>query len=302
MTQEETTPGPRTGVSVIGTGAIGTAAARALLATGLPVRVWNRTRSAADTLLELGAEWVAGPVDAIGASGLTLVCVTDYAAVAEMLTGLGQTSLEPGRHDVAVLTTGTPDDAARLEGELGRRGIGFLDAGVQTAPDDIGTPRATLLYAGSRTVFDRHRSTLEALGTTTWLGHDPRAAATWDLALFGLWYDAQLGLLRAYDAVATAGGDVAAFAPAAARQLGHVVESTRATAIEVVDGDYARGPASIAEHLPVIRQLGRARARQVLGDGGLSAVERRLAALEAAGAGELGLSAVLSPALDSGHR
>jgi len=41
--------------------------------------------------------------------------------------------------------------------------------------------------------------------------------------LYGLWYDAQMGYLRAVETARAAGLDLAEFAEAAAVQLGHVV-------------------------------------------------------------------------------
>jgi hypothetical protein len=198
---------------------------------------------------------------------------------------------------VVVATTGTPHDADAAGTWLAARGLAHVDAGVQTAPDDLGGPRATLLYSGDEEAFCSHRSTLELLGPALWLGPDPRAAATWDQALFGLWYDAQVGLLRALGSVAGAGVSADSFAEAAARQLGHVVEGVGATAREVSDASYPRGPATVHEHLPVVRSLVEARRGSPLGDGGLSALERRLAALSSAGAGDLGLTAALDPGL-----
>ncbi len=49
----------------------------------------------------------------------------------------------------------------------------------------------------TQSAFDEHRATLEIIGSTQYLGADPAAAAVQDLTLFGLWYDAQIGYLRA---------------------------------------------------------------------------------------------------------
>lgn len=151
-----------------------------------------------------------------------------------------------------MLTTGTPDQARALSAKLEPLGLRFLDVGVQTAPDDIGTPKALLIYSGSEEGFAAHRDVLETLGPTTWLGDEPGAAALWDLALFGLWYDAQVGLLRALDLVPSAAGREA-FAHAAAKQLQHVVDEAPDAAAEITGRDYPRGPATLAEHLPVVR-------------------------------------------------
>ncbi len=281
-------------VSVLGTGGIGTAVARALLAAGRPVRVWNRTPSRARLALAAGAEPAATAEEAVAASPLTLVCLTDQAAAASVLSSLPRLD-EPGlRRTVVLLTTGTPDEAAATQRLLQDRSLNHLDAGVQTSPEDVGSRRARFFLAGERADFDRHQETLEILGEARWVGADARAAAVWDLVLFGLWYDAQLGLLRALELTQAAGVDPHDFVDAAVTQLGHVVAAAAATADEVATGDYPAGPASLAEHLPLLRQLVESRRGARTGDGGLVTAERLVADLVSSGAGDLGLTAVLS--------
>src|SRR5690606_22700338 len=134
----------------------------------------------------------------------------------------------------------------------------------------------TLLFGGAREAFDEHRHVLDVLGTTRYLGHDPGAAAVQDLALFGLWYDAQLGYLRALETVRAAGVDVEAFASLAATQLGYVTAATADTAREVASRSYPRGPASLTEHAPMLEQLTDLRRDLRLGTGGLAAVQAAL--------------------------
>ena len=283
-------------VSVIGTGAIGTAVARTLLAAGRPVQVWNRTPSRASDALAAGAHLAPSAAEAVVASPLTLVCLTDQAAAESVLSTLPHVDGPGPRPTVVLLTTGTPAEAAAMHQLLGDRGLGHLDAGVQTGPEDVGSPRARFFLAGDRADFDRHRRTLELLGEARWVGADPTAAAVWDLALFGLWYDAQLGLLRALELTRGAGVDPHDFVEAAAAQLGHVVAGAAATADEAAAADYPAGPASLAEHLPLLRQLLESRRGATTGDGGLGAAERLVADLVSRGSGELGLTAVLGGA------
>lgn len=68
------------------------------------------------------------------------------------------------------------------------------------------------LVAGSRSAFEEHRTTLATLGTFRFVSERPDAAATLDLALYGAWYDAQLGLLRALELARSADIDLDQFA------------------------------------------------------------------------------------------
>jgi len=284
------------GTAVIGTGALGTAVATTLMGAGHRVGVWNRTPARADDLVARGASRCASPVDA-WASELVLVCLTDYQAATEVLRPLVDEAERTHEKTVVLLTTGTSAEAEVMHQLLTPCGVRYVAAGIQTAPDDIGSPRASFILSGSVAGFDEHRSTLELLGNLTWLGADARAAAVWNLAMFGLWYDAQLGLLRAYEQVATVDVPAAEFASAAAQQLGHVVQATAATAAEITASSYPRGPASLQEHLPVLQNLQDARRRFRLGDGGLADAERLVGELVGTGHGDLGLTAIVDAEL-----
>ncbi|GIE28222.1 6-phosphogluconate dehydrogenase [Actinoplanes italicus] len=277
-------------IAVIGTGAIGTAITHRLLTTGHPVTVWNRTPDRTTTLTAAGAHRAATPAEAVTSATLTLLTLTDYTAVHQVLD-----TLPPGLdgHTIAALCTGTPDDARTAAHQATHRGARYLDAGVQAGPDAFTTGTATVLYSGDRTAFDQHTETLARLGPPRFVGDTPHAAAVWDLTLFGLWYDAHLGLLRALDTARTAGIDLDEFAATATTQLGHVVTAVPATVSELRTGHHPPGPATLPEHLTVVRQLLTMRAGTTLGDGGLPAVAARIEALLAQGRHQQGLTATI---------
>ncbi|UMG91478.1 NAD(P)-binding domain-containing protein [Nocardioides sp. TF02-7] len=276
-------------VAVIGTGAIGSAVTRTLLARGRDVVVWNRTSGRADAMVEAGARR-AGSLKEAAVAPLVLLTLTDYAAVDAVLAELAPADVD---RTLVVLATGGPEEARSAAARVAELGAAYLDGGVQAAPETVGTEAAAFLLSGDRASYERHRPTLELLGGTRFVGDAPGSAAVWDLALFGVWYDAQLGLLRALAAVVEAGIDATAFAETAATQLGHVVSSASDTAREVVTGRHPAGPASLVEHLPVLRRLASLHAPGPLGDGGLGATVARAAELVDAGRGEEGLSALV---------
>lgn len=292
-TNDRHQPPTATTVGVIGTGAIGSAVARVLLGAGCPVLVWNRSPERAAGLVEAGATLVDSPAEIVARAELVIACLTDYRALDDVLDGV------VGDHAGAalvVLTTGSPAEATAAARRAAALGIRYIDGGVQYEPAALGTAAGTLLMSGSESGYRQHADVLRLLGTVEYLGVDPAAASVWDLALFGVWYDAQLGLLRALDAAARAGSDIARFARAAALQVGHVSGSAAATASEVVERTHPRGPASLVEHLPVLDRLLQLRAGATLGAGGLAEVRDVAAHLVAAGRGREGLTAVLDGA------
>jgi len=277
-------------VAVIGTGAIGSSVARRLHANGREVVVWNRTVGRATELVEAGAQAAGSLGEAVASSALTLLTVTDYAAVRQCVAQLPD---DLAGRTIVAMCTGTPRDAQLIAERLAGSGAKYLDAGLQASPDMIGTGAATILYSGSLPAFELHRETLALLGRPRFVGCEPEAAAVWDLALFGVWYDAQLGLLRALDTARAAGIDVSEFADTATTQLGHVVSSVPASVAELLKADYPAGPADLTEHLTVVRHLIELRAGRPLGDGGLAAVAPRIEALITDGRGAQGLTATI---------
>lgn len=276
-------------VSVVGLGRVGSAVVRVLLDSDHEVTVWNRTASRAHAAVEEGAVLVRDVAEAVAASPLTILPLTTYEAVHEVLDQVGS---DLSGRTLAVLCTGTPAEAEAAAERAASLGLDYLDGGVQTAPDQIGSPLAAIVYSGSLAAFERHRGTLARLSSVHYLGPTPGAAASWDLALFGLWYDAQIGLLRALAAVDAAGIDPAAFAPAAATQVGHVVAAAGATASEMIAHDYPAGPADLGEHLRLVDQLIEQRGSQPLGDGGLALIRDTISGLIGDGRHQQGLTAV----------
>jgi 3-hydroxyisobutyrate dehydrogenase-like beta-hydroxyacid dehydrogenase len=68
-------------VAVLGTGVMGAAMARNLLAAGMEVRVWNRTREKADPLASDGATVAASPAEASEGAKFMVTMLSDTTAV-----------------------------------------------------------------------------------------------------------------------------------------------------------------------------------------------------------------------------
>ncbi|MDP3892954.1 NAD(P)-binding domain-containing protein [Nocardioides sp.] len=288
-----TTNSSTTDVSVLGTGAVGTRITEVLIDSGMTVTVWNRTPDRARPLGERGAAVAATPLAAATASPLLLLTLTDHNAVVDVLDA---TAVGLAGRVVATLTTGTPDEARAAAERVASAGGAYLDGAVQTPPEDLGTEAAVLLLSGSPEAYDQHRDALELLGARH-VGAEPAAAAVHDLALFGLWYDAQIAHLRALDIVRASGIDVEVFAPWAANQLQHVVTGAAEAAREVATRSYPRGPADLTEHAPLLDRIVALRRAHRLGGGGLAHVHRLVEQGIAEGRGHEGLTAILDVSL-----
>jgi 3-hydroxyisobutyrate dehydrogenase-like beta-hydroxyacid dehydrogenase len=86
--------------------------------------------------------------------------------------------------------------------------INVVDHGAITTPTaTIGTPSASILFAGPRDDFDTHRALFTAMGGPTWLGDDHGRAAAYDMSLLDLFLTSVSGFLHAMT-VARANGIV----------------------------------------------------------------------------------------------
>ena len=107
---EQDTNAQRFSVSMLGLGYMGSALARAFLAKQHAVTVWNRTASKAEPLAETGAQVAASVAEAIAASDVTVVCVSDYHGSDALLRTTEMAGRLKGK-TLVQLTTGTPEEA-----------------------------------------------------------------------------------------------------------------------------------------------------------------------------------------------
>jgi 3-hydroxyisobutyrate dehydrogenase-like beta-hydroxyacid dehydrogenase len=155
-------------VTVLGTGLMGAAIVRTLLAAGHAVTVWNRTPERAAPLAELGATVCEDATAAVMSSPVTLAVILHYDAVRDILeqaTGAGYAG------DVVNLTTGTPADAEALGSWAEGTDMRLLDGVLHCYPAAIGDADARVSLSGSEAVWHEQQGLLRALaGESTFLG------------------------------------------------------------------------------------------------------------------------------------
>ncbi|HEV7304867.1 NAD(P)-dependent oxidoreductase [Ensifer sp.] len=211
-------------ITVLGTGRMGSALAHALIKAGYPTTVWNRTPAKAAPLAAAGAKVAADVHDAVAASEVVVVNVSDYHATEGLLRNGAIATALKGKL-VIELTSGTPDGAREVAAWAERHGIRHLDGAIMATPDYIGTEAGTILVSGPADVFEAGRGALGALGgNIRFIGEDPGLANALDSALLALMWGALFGGLQAI-----------AVARAEAIDLGTLAKQWSATA-PVVDG------------------------------------------------------------------
>ncbi|WP_328500318.1 NAD(P)-binding domain-containing protein [Streptomyces sp. NBC_00457] len=238
MTQNTVEKAP---VTLLGLGAMGTALARAWMADGHPLTVWNRTPARAAALGAEGARVADSAAEAVAANALVVVCLLDDASVEEVLGGT-----ELAGRDLVNLTTGTPGQA-RARAEWAReRGARYLDGGIMAVPPMVGVPEASgyVFYSGSRELFERHQETLGVPVGTRYVGEDAGFAALHDVALLSAMYGMFAGAAHAFALIRKEDIDPTSLAPLLADWLVAMAPAVHTTADQLKSGDYTKGVVS----------------------------------------------------------
>ncbi|MFI8067300.1 NAD(P)-dependent oxidoreductase [Streptomyces sp. NPDC086033] len=189
-------------VTVIGLGPMGRAMTRTLLTAGHPVTVWNRTADRADGVVAEGATRAATPGEAVEASDLVILSLTDYRAMYDILDG--STASLAGRALVN-LSSDTPDRTREAATWAAGHGAAFLTGGVMVPAPMVGTEAAHVYYSGPGEVMEHHRARLETLGTPRYLGEDPGLAQMMYQAQLAVFLTTLSALMHATAMLGTAG-------------------------------------------------------------------------------------------------
>lgn len=160
-------------VAVLGTGTMGAPIARNLANAGFTVRVWNRTRAAAEAIEAVAV--ADTPAEAVRGAGLMLTMLPDGRIVAEVagdaLDGAGAETIWIQSSTVGIEATERLVQIAR------NRGVRFVDAPVAGTKEPAEQGELTVLASGPDEVRERCDPVFDAIGRkTVWLG--PAGAGT----------------------------------------------------------------------------------------------------------------------------
>ena len=162
----------------VGLGAMGGDMVKRLLDAGHAVTGFNRTKSRAQWLLELGMQWGETPRDVALAAEVTMTMVKDteaLLAVAQgsdgLLAGLG-----PGKLFLDMSTV-SPEASQRLAAQVAQTGAKMLDAPVSGSLVTLRAGQLSFMVGSDETAYQEVESILLDIGAkTTYMGGNGLAA------------------------------------------------------------------------------------------------------------------------------
>ena len=152
-------------IGFIGTGVMGRSMAGHLIDAGFKLKVYNRTKEKASSLLDKGAVWAASPKEAADGVDLVISIVGYPQDVKEVWLGENGALQSMKQGTIGIdMTTSTPSLAKEMAAEGLKRGVTICDAPVTGG--DVGARNGTLtiLFGGSAEAFLDLEPVFKAMG------------------------------------------------------------------------------------------------------------------------------------------
>jgi 3-hydroxyisobutyrate dehydrogenase-like beta-hydroxyacid dehydrogenase len=148
----------------IGLGGMGSRIATRLRNAGLPLMVYDRDRSKADTLVSRGAELATSVAELGAAASVIFSCVSDAAAVRSVYFGADGVlhSAKAGVH-IVEMSTVAPETSIHLFRAGRERGIPVLDVAISGSTPAAESGSLTLFGGGDREAFETVSPLLPAI-------------------------------------------------------------------------------------------------------------------------------------------
>jgi 2-hydroxy-3-oxopropionate reductase len=158
---------PGTPVGFIGLGVMGAGMARCLLRQGYPLHVYARRDDAAQPLVAAGAQRAATPADVGRHAALVFLCLSDDAAVEQVLFGPDGLAQGLAEGSIVVDTSTISATSARdFARRLAQQGITLLDAPISGGQQGAEQGTLAVMVGGPADAVEACRGVMQAFGKT----------------------------------------------------------------------------------------------------------------------------------------
>jgi 3-hydroxyisobutyrate dehydrogenase-like beta-hydroxyacid dehydrogenase len=249
-------------IAVIGLGNMGSALADALLLAGFPMIVWNRTASRSESLMERGAKAAKSVAEAAQAVDITIVCVSDYAAVTSVIHNDEVAKALEGKL-LAQLGIITAEESCQTAEWAAARNINYLEGSIIGLPDEVRNAVATLVCSGPKKIFDDSRDFLSVFGSIEHVSEVTGAAYNFDKAYYAFGYAVKQGFIQGAAQAYASGFSIEAYTRIMIGRLSTITESLNPLGSSIADRDHDGDQATLkvwadsyAKSLELCRSLG----------------------------------------------
>lgn len=154
-------------IGFVGLGIMGRGMANNLLKAGFTVRVWNRTASRMDPLVEAGAEAGTSPADVAAHSDIIITCVSDTPDVERVI--LEADGVIQGAKEGALVidcSTISPQATVEIAKKLNEKGVKMLDAPISGGSEGAAKGTLSIMIGGDAGDVERAMPVFQAMGKT----------------------------------------------------------------------------------------------------------------------------------------
>ena len=167
-------------VGYVGLGEMGSTMVKRLLAAGHTVTGYNRTRSKADPLIEMGMQWADSPREVTEIADVTCSMVTNTKAVQAITQGSDGilAGLTPDKIYID-MSTMSPNYSRELAEQVhSETNAKMLDAPVSASTITLEEGKATFMIGGDKAAFDTVKPTIKDIGPNVFhVGENGKAVA-----------------------------------------------------------------------------------------------------------------------------
>lgn len=160
----------------LGTGRMGAAMSRRLIAAGNDVTVWNRTRSKTDDLAAAGAK-VADTISNLAAADIVFIMVSTPKDLEQVVIGDEGLLSAPKLPDIIVDCSSVSTEASlKVRQLVSEKGVAFVAAPISGNPHVVAQGESVMVASGPKAAFDAVEPYLNTISkTSVWVGEDEQA-------------------------------------------------------------------------------------------------------------------------------